>query len=131
MLKTSFIAFVVSVAVVLAGCASTTVIQSEPNGAQLRIDAQPVGATPVTFTEGAVWHWTKHSITLEAPGYRTYHGQMTTQVAPLYIVLGLLCLLPFLLVAEFKPSYYYIMVQEEAASLLTEAFSEAVRVDFR
>ena len=131
MLKSRIIVITLSLCIVLAGCASTTVIQSEPDGAQLRIDGQPVGATPVTFTEGAVWLWTKHSVSLEASGYRTYHGQMAAQPSVLYIVLGFLCLLPFFLVAEFKPTYYYVLVKEQNAMLLKQAFEESAAVDFR
>ena len=130
-MKQKLLAILLACAVVFAGCASTTVIQSEPTGAQLRIDGQPVGATPVTFTEQAVWLWTKHQVTLEAPGYNPYHGMMNAQVSPLYLILGLLCLLPFLLVGEFRPTYYYVLIQKQTASIFGESFREDAAIDFR
>lgn len=127
----SLLALILSASIVFTGCASTTVVQSEPTGAQLRIDGQPVGATPVTFTENAVWLWTKHQVTLDASGYSTYHGTLNAQVSPLYLILGLLCLLPFILVGEFKPTYYYVLAKKQASEFLGRGFEEVATVDFR
>ncbi len=125
------IAVLIAVSLAFAGCASSTVIQSEPSGAQLRIDGQPVGGTPVTFTDPTVWLWTQHQVTLEASGYQTLHSSMNAQPAVLYIVLGFLCLLPFFLVGELKPTYYYVLGKAQTARLVGQALEEAAPVQFR
>lgn len=118
-------------AVFHASCASTTVISSTPVGAQVKIDGQPVGGTPITFTEDYVWLWTKHQITLEAPGHSAMHTQMNAQLSPLYLILGLLCLLPFLFVGEFKPTYHYVLGAAQLSTLIGTPLNENAAINFR
>lgn len=124
------LAVLLSACLVFAGCASTTVIQSEPAGAQVRIDGMPVGNTPVTFTDNAVWLWTSHQVSLERKGYDPYHTMLNAQVSPLYLILGLLCLLPFLVVGEYRPSYMYVMVKKQAVELIQQGLEEFASIEF-
>jgi hypothetical protein len=65
------LACVLVVSVLAVGCASTTIIRSNPSGALVRLNGAVVGRTPYTQTDtDAVVSATK-SFTLEMPGYQT------------------------------------------------------------
>ena len=57
-----------TVVVLLSSCASTTVIQSEPTGASLYLNEQPVGKTPYTMKDTKIVG-TKTTIKLKKEGY--------------------------------------------------------------
>ncbi len=52
------------------GCASTTTIDSDPQGATVTINGQHVGTTPVQYTDSATI-MARHTVVLEKPGYET------------------------------------------------------------
>lgn len=108
----------------LTGCASTTTISSDPAGAEVAVDGQPVGQTPVSFTEDSVWLWTKHQVTLKKKGYHTYNGQMSATVSVLHVILGIFCCLPLILVGEFKPTYHYVLSKKEASEMVQAWLAE-------
>lgn len=111
------------------GCASSTTITSEPTGAAVRIDGQPVGNTPVSFTEDSVFLWTKHQVTLDKKGYQTLTGQMNATVSVLHLVIGIFCCLPFVIVGEFKPQYHYVLMRKEASEMV-QAWVEKAQIQF-
>lgn len=130
MIRHRLIAMLCVVAIFNTSCASSTVITSTPVGAQVKIDGQPVGGTPIQFTESAVWLWTKHMVTIEAPGYQPMHTQMNAQLSPLYLILGLLCLIPFLFVGEFNPTYHYVLGVAQSSTLIGTQLQEHATVNF-
>lgn len=125
-------ALVLALSSPLTGCASSTTISSEPEGASLKIDGQPVGNTPVSFTENTVWVWTDHQITLERKGYHSYNGLMQATISPAHLVVGVLCmfpLLPLAFVGQFKPRYHYVLMQKTVGAVGAD-FSEMASIDF-
>jgi len=57
------------------GCASTTVIKSNPTGAKVFIDGSPVGKTPYTMTDTKTI-FSSTSVRLEKPGYEPFSANL-------------------------------------------------------
>jgi hypothetical protein len=118
-----------SATVAVTGCASSTQITSDPSGAAVQVDGQPVGNTPANFSEDSVFVWTKHQVTLKKKGYHTYNGTMQATVSVLHLVLGIFCCLPLVIVGEFKPTYHYVLRKKEAADL-AQKWLEVAQISF-
>lgn len=110
----------------LVGCASSTTISSEPMGAAVKIDGQPVGNTPVSYTNESVYVWTEHQVTLEKKGYHPYNGQVEATFSVMHLLIGIFCCLPFVIVGEFKPTYHFVLAQQATAQLMQEWVEDAV-----
>lgn len=95
-------------------------------GAAVKIDGQPVGNTPVSFTNESVYVWTEHQVTLEKKGYHAYHGRMQATFSVMHLIIGIFCCLPFVIVGEFKPQYHYVLARQEAAQLVQKWVDDAV-----
>ncbi len=111
------------------GCASTTQITSEPAAATVRVDNVVLGETPTAYSEDSVWLWTKRSVTVEKKGYQAVNGQITGEVVPVNIVIGIFCCLPFILVGEFRPQYHFVLNRKQALET-AQNFVEAVQIQF-
>jgi len=61
----------------LLGCASTTLIKSNPPGAKLQVDGRSLGETPHFYTDKAVAGTTK-AVTLKKEGYKDFNGYIKT-----------------------------------------------------
>jgi hypothetical protein len=90
-----------------AGCASHTLINSTPPGAEVLVDGRVVGVTPAVFKETSTWNWSGHLLTLRRPGYAT----LTTQIAASQVdvgrlVVGVLLAWPLLLATTDYPEKY-------------------------
>jgi hypothetical protein len=59
-----------------AGCASSTVIKSNPTGAKVFLNGEPVGKTPYTMTDTKIV-FTTTAIRLEKPGYEPINTTIT------------------------------------------------------
>lgn len=129
------IAALCSATIVTTGCASSTQITSDPSGAQALVDGQPIGNTPATYSDGSVWVWTKHQVSLKKTGYYPYVGRMTATVNVPMLILGIagffLCCAVggvFALIGEFKPTYHYLLQKQAAAE--PEEWVEAAPIVF-
>ncbi len=58
------------------GCASSTVIKSNPPGAKVFLNGEPVGKTPFTMTDTKVV-FTSTAVRLEKPGYEPLNTTIT------------------------------------------------------
>jgi hypothetical protein len=114
------------------GCASATTINSDPLGARVKIDGVMVGNTPVLYEEDMVFLWTKKQVTLEKTGYNTHIGQIKASFSPIYIVVGILCCLPVIVLGEFKPQYSFVLARKEsqASDGGSQDLEEIASVDF-
>lgn len=115
MLKTSFIkttALFLSLMILLTSCASTTVIQSEPSGANVYINGEKVGVTPHTYQDTKIVGSTV-SVKLTKEGYEdlTTSFSRNEQVSVGAIIGGIFFLVPFLWVMEYKPNHNYELVK--------------------
>jgi hypothetical protein len=93
-----------------AGCASSTVLQSQPPGARVLINGQPVGTTPYTMTDTKIVGSTTQ-IRLEYPGYAPLDTVISRSetVDILALIGGLLVLVPFLWVCDYNPTHLYVL----------------------
>ena len=125
-------AFVLLMAI-FTGCASTTIIQSVPEGAKLYVDGMFVGSTPYTLRDTKITG-ASTSIRLEAEGYEslfTYiHKDEEVNVGA--IVGGVFFWIPFLWIMQYRPNYMYEMqpvsaAQKASAEALAPGVAEKLR----
>lgn len=104
-------------AAVLAGCASTTIINSEPSGASLYLNGEKVGVTPYTHTDTKIVGSTT-TVTLKKEGYQDLVTAFSRneEASVGAIIGGIFVLVPFLWVMEYKPSHFYEMVPLKSAA---------------
>jgi hypothetical protein len=99
-----------------AACASSTIIQSQPSGAKLYLNGEPVGSTPYTMTDtkmiGSIT-----TVRLESPGYETATGAITRNeefdIGP--CIGGMFVLVPFLWIFKYKPTHTFELKPAGAA----------------
>jgi hypothetical protein len=96
--------------VAFTGCASTTVIRSNPSGARVFLNGEPVGQTPYTMTDTKIVGSTT-SVRLEAPGYETTTGAISRseEFDVGACIGGVLVLVPFLWIMGYKPDHTFEM----------------------
>ncbi|MGH8474538.1 MAG: PEGA domain-containing protein [Methylococcales bacterium] len=101
----------ITFALSLTGCASTTVINSEPNGATVYLNGEKVGTTPYKHTDTKIILST-NTVQLKKDGYQDFTSAFSRNenVNVGALVGGLLVAVPFLWVMDYKPSYSYEMV---------------------
>lgn len=101
---------IVLIASLGVSCASTTLINSEPSGAKLYIDGNPVGKTPYTHSDTKIVGSTTQ-IRMEKEGCDTFHGVLTRsenfEVGP--CIGGVFVLVPFLWVMGYNPQHTYTL----------------------
>jgi hypothetical protein len=92
----------------LASCASTTIIQSQPSGARLYLNGQPVGTTPYTMTDTKIVGSTT-TVRLELPGYEPTNGALTRneEFDVGACIGGMFLLFPFLWVMGYAPVHTF------------------------
>ncbi|HEX8441263.1 PEGA domain-containing protein [Archangium sp.] len=98
------------------GCASTTIIRTEPGEANLYIDGSKVGKTPYTYEDTkVVGSSTRVRITKE--GYKDFETVLKRdeefQVGP--CIGGFFFLVPWLWIMGYKPEHTYELTPEKAA----------------
>lgn len=94
----------------VAGCASTTVIRTEPSDATLYIDGSKTGKTPYSYSDTKITGSTT-SIRISKEGYEDFQTVLVRneQVDAGAIVGGLFFWVPFLWVMGYKPEHTYEM----------------------
>jgi hypothetical protein len=95
---------------VLTSCASTTVLRSNPPGARVFLDDQPVGVTPFAMTDTKIVGTTTR-VRLEYPGLRPHYAiiQRNEKFDVLACIGGFLVLVPFLWIMGYKDEHYFDM----------------------
>ena len=102
-------------ALVASGCASSTVIRSNPPGAKIYIDGQYLGTEPVTQKDTAILGSSK-SILLKKEGYRDAHGTIRKEeVKAGPLVAGIIFTIPLLWVMGY-PSEYTFELEERTSA---------------
>jgi hypothetical protein len=97
------------VSFILFGCASTTLIKSNPPGAQLQVDGQIVGETPHFYTDKAVAGKMK-TVTLKKDGYKDFNGYIEREKLSVPALIGgIFLLVPFVWVLEYPTRYSFEM----------------------
>ena len=93
----------------LFGCASTTLIKSNPPGAKLQVDGQSVGETPYFYTDKAVAGTTKGMI-LKKEGYKEVNSAIKREKLSVPILIGgIFLIVPLAWVLEYPSQYNFEM----------------------
>jgi hypothetical protein len=94
-----------------AGCASSTVLQTTPPGATVKINGMIVGQTPYTLTDTKIVGTTT-MLDFEAPGYQPMRTQIqrNEELDPLALVGGIFLLVPFLWIMKYSGTHMYTLV---------------------
>jgi PEGA domain len=94
----------------VASCASTTVIQSQPTGARLYLNGEPVGVTPYAMTDTKIIG-SSTSVRLDLPGYEPTNGVITRneEFDAGACIGGVFLLFPFLWIMAYKPVHTFEM----------------------
>lgn len=96
---------VLALAAVLCGCAAETLtIKSSPPGAEVFINDQLVGHTPVVWTVSREEHGIRHRVRIEDEGYQPYETEARTVVSDGRIAVAILT--SAISLAFQKPTYY-------------------------
>ena len=105
---TNLLLILISFSIVLSGCASKTLIDSEPSGAKLYIDGIHVGKTPYNYSDTKIVGSTT-SVKMKKRGYKDFTGFFTrseqAEVGP--IIGGCIALVPFLWCMGYNPERTY------------------------
>jgi hypothetical protein len=93
-----------------AGCASSTVLQSQPPGARVLINGQPVGNTPYTMTDTKIIESTTQ-VRLEYPGYQPFDTTITRneEIDPLPLITGIFVWVPLLWLFKYQATHLYML----------------------
>ena len=103
--------------ILLESCASSTVIQSNPNGAKLYLNSNYAGTTPYTHTDTKIVGSTT-MVRLEKEGYQPFNTSFARdeKADAGAIIGGLFLLFPFLWTMKYNPSRTYELVPMGAGS---------------
>jgi PEGA domain len=90
------------------GCASSTVLQTQPPGARVTINGMVVGQTPYTLTDTKIVS-SQTPIRFEYPGYAPIDVMLVRneELDPLPLIAGLFTLIPLLWVMRYQPAHLY------------------------
>lgn len=93
------------------GCASTTMIQSNPNGAKVYLNGEEVGMTPYTHRDTKIVGSTT-AVRLEKDGYQTLNTSFSRneEVDVGAVIGGCIVWVPFLWTMKYKPIHSYELV---------------------
>ena len=100
-------------ALLTAGCASSTLINSNPPGAKVYVDGQYLGQAPVTQKDTALLGSSK-TVTLKRAGYKTKIGTIRKEelkIGPL--IAGLLVYVPLLWVTGYPSQYTFELERDD------------------
>ena len=99
---------------VTTGCVTHTnvTIDSEPQGAEVRLDNRKVGETPVTLQlSNALWE--DPVVHLQADGYRDMYGSLDKEIKGVNLAVGFFLFPPSLLWCYGPDQYqHYDMIEE-------------------
>jgi hypothetical protein len=95
----------------VAACSSTTMIRSNVPGAKVYLNGEFVGQTPYPMTDTKIVG-SATQVRIEAPGYHPTNAVITRneQFSVGACIGGVLVLVPFLWIMEYKPDRFYELV---------------------
>mgnify|MGYP003651974539 CR=1 FL=1 len=107
---TALVAFTLSLALVFAGCTSSTVIRSNVPGARVFLNGEYVGNTPYTMSDTKIVGSTTQ-VRIEAPGYAPTVASISRseEFSVGACIGGVFFLVPFLWIMDYKADHFYQM----------------------
>lgn len=105
------LALLLAVIILFPSCSSTTLIQSDPAGAKLYLNGEPVGTTPYSHTDTRIVGST-NTVRLEKEGYMPLNTSFSRdeQIDAGAVIGGLFFWIPFLWTMKYKPVRTYELV---------------------
>lgn len=106
-------AIILSATIFLAGCGSTTMIQSRPDNARVYLNGEYMGTTPYAHRDTKIVSSTT-LVTLEKEGYQTFNTSFSRdeELDVGALIGGIFLLVPFLWIMKYKPFRTYEMKPE-------------------
>ncbi|HCY19218.1 MAG TPA: PEGA domain-containing protein [Deltaproteobacteria bacterium] len=106
-----------TLAISLSACSSTTVINSDPNGAMVFLNGEKAGVTPYMYTDTKIIGST-NTVLLKKEGYQDFSTVFSRNENANVgaIIGGVFVLVPFLWAMDYKPSHSYEMVPLKGAA---------------
>jgi len=101
----------------LLGCASTTLIKSNPPGAKLQVDGQSLGETPHFYSDKTAAGTVK-TVTLRKEDYKDFNGTIKREKLSVPALIGgIFLIVPFVWILEYPSQYNFEMekAQKEQA----------------
>lgn len=101
-------AVLLAVVVLFASCSSSTLIQSEPNGAKVYMNGEYKGTTPYSYTDTKIVG-SSTQLRVEKEGYETLNTILTRNESADVgaIIGGIFFLFPFLWTMKYNPVHIY------------------------
>lgn len=105
---TKAISLLLAVSILFTSCVSTTMIQSNPKGAKVYINGEPVGLTPYTYSDTKIVG-SITTVKLEKEGFEPLNTSFARdeEVDVGAVVGGIFVLVPFLWVMKYKRTHTY------------------------
>lgn len=105
------LAILLAGAILFSSCASTTMIYSNPQGAKVFLNGEPVGKTPYLHTDTKIVGSTT-TVRLEKEGFKPFYTTFSRdeEVDVGALIGGMLVWVPFLWTMKYKASHTYEMV---------------------
>ncbi len=107
-MKTRTISLVLAGSILWTSCVSTTVIQSNPSGAKVYLNGEPVGTTPYAHQDTKIVGSTT-TVKLEKEGYEPLNTAFSrNEEADIGAIIGgVFVWVPFLWTMKYKPTHTY------------------------
>ncbi|MBW3470288.1 PEGA domain-containing protein [Arthrospiribacter ruber] len=131
MKKQSFIkstSIILGVTIFFMSCSSTTLIQSNPSGAKVYLNGEPVGTTPYSHSDSKIVGSTT-SVKLEKDGYNPLNTSFSrNEEADVGAIIGgVFLLFPFLWTMKYKPSRTYELIPLTGADQVSPSPQQPVK----
>lgn len=112
--KTQLLAATMAIILLTTSCASMTLIDSYPSGANLYLDGEAVGKTPYEMRDTKPMFSTT-SVRIEKENYRTFYNTITRdeEADVGAIVGGVFFWFPFIWALKYKPTHFYRLIPLE------------------
>jgi|GEM_PF-474499 len=111
------ISCLIAASIFLASCGSTTIINSNPSGADLYIDNQSVGITPYSYSDSKITG-SSINLTFKKEGYLDFTTTIYRTERPDIgaIIGGCFFIIPFLWTMQYNTSHYYQLSPKQVES---------------
>lgn len=102
------IALLLSASILLQSCASTTMLHSNPSGARVYLNGEPVGTTPYYHRDMKIIG-SSTQVKIVKEGYEPIHTLLSRdeEVDVGAIIGGIFFMIPFLWTMKYKPAHIY------------------------
>lgn len=101
----------------LSSCASTTLIDSYPSGANLYLNGEAVGQTPFEMTDTKPM-FSCTSVRLEKENHNTFYTTIcrNEEADVGAIIGGMFCTIPFVWAMKYKPTHFYRLRESDGSN---------------